>query len=204
MAKPEKEKDVKPEGAAKGQDGGASKIILMNIITTSIVCAVFIGVFFIMQKSIISQQKSVVTQQEAGEDAEVADDEVEKGIILDLGEFTMNLADTNAKRYLKVAVALEVTKTQADIEAMSGGKSEGEKHGGGNDSGAEKIVTEMEHYKPAIRDAVITTLSSKLSDELSTTTGKELAKDQIKESVDAIFGGEREVIRVSFGQFIIQ
>ena len=62
----------------------------------------------------------------------------------------------------------------------------------------------MEHFKPAIRDAVITTLSSKMADELSSTTGKELAKDQIKEAVDAIFAGEREVIRVSFGQFIIQ
>ena len=62
----------------------------------------------------------------------------------------------------------------------------------------------MEQYKPAIRDAVITVLTSKTSDELATTAGKELAKQQIAESVNGIFDGEREVIRVSFGQFIMQ
>ena len=34
--------------------------------------------------------------------------------------------------------------------------------------------------------------------------GKELVKEQITEDVNAIFAGEREVIRVNFGQFIIQ
>jgi flagellar basal body-associated protein FliL len=34
--------------------------------------------------------------------------------------------------------------------------------------------------------------------------GKEEAKEQIKEAVNAIFAGEREVLRVSFGNFIIQ
>ena len=62
----------------------------------------------------------------------------------------------------------------------------------------------MSQFKPAIRDAVITTLSSKTSNELATVPGKELAKEQIAEAVDAIFNGEREVMRVSFGQFIMQ
>lgn len=205
MSKPEKS-DIKPEEREhEHSDNSATKIVLMNIITTSIVCAIFVGIFFTMQKSMLTQQKNIINQEEALDDAEVADDEVEKGIILDLGEFTMNLSDVDAKRYLKVAVALEVTKTEADMLAMNSKAHEGEKHGeGGNDASAKKIVDEMEHYKPAIRDAVITILSSKVSDELSTTTGKELAKDQLKDAVDAVFAGEREVIRVSFGQFIIQ
>lgn len=206
MAKPEKTEDIKPIEEKKPSDNSASKIILMNIITTSVVCAIFVGIFFTMQKSMLTQQKNIINQQEELEDAEVADDEVEKGIILDLGEFTMNLSDPTPK-YLKVAVALEVTKTESDMQILnaSSKSSEGEKHGEAiSDDSAKKIVDEMEHYKPAIRDAVITILSSKVSDELSTTTGKELAKDQIKDAVDAVFAGEREVIRVSFGQFIIQ
>ena len=47
-------------------------------------------------------------------------------------------------------------------------------------------------------------LSNKTSDELSTATGKELAKEEIKEMVNTVFNGQREVLRVSFGQFIIQ
>lgn len=62
----------------------------------------------------------------------------------------------------------------------------------------------MAPFKPAIRDAVINALSSKTSDELSSITGKEIAKEQIAQSIDSIFEGEREVLRISFGQFIIQ
>ncbi len=205
MSKPEKQQDIRPEEREDRSkaDGGASKIILMNIITTAIVCAVFLGVFYIMQKSMVAT-KPAQNQEEVMSEDETADDQVEKGIILDLGEFTMNLADTSQKRYLKVAVALEVTKNATDMES-AGKPSEGEKkEEGASDEGGKKVAEEMEHFKPAIRDAVITTLSSKMADEVSTTTGKELAKDQIKEAVDAIFAGEREVIRVSFGQFIIQ
>lgn len=211
MSKPERLNDIRPE-EKKQPDNSASKIIMMNIVTTAIVCSVFIGVFFMMQKSMINQQLATNTESEMSIDAEIADDEIEKGIILDLGDFTMNLADASQKRYLKVAVALEVSKTEEDIMALSGVDEAQAKHGGHGGHGAaapavdsaKKIVEEMEHYKPAIRDAVITIMTSKVADELATTTGKELAKDQIKEAVDAVFAGEREVIRVSFGQFIIQ
>ena len=66
------------------------------------------------------------------------------------------------------------------------------------------IQKEMSQFKPAIRDAVITNLSSKTSAELSSAAGKELAKEQITNDVNSILSGEREVLRVSFGQFIIQ
>ena len=62
----------------------------------------------------------------------------------------------------------------------------------------------MAQYKPAIRDAIITTLSSKSSAELSTVAGKELAKEQISDAVNGVLAGDRDVLRVSFGDFIIQ
>ena len=115
----------------------------------------------------------------------------------------MNLSDSDARRYLKASVALELTKTESDNAPAE--KSGG--HGGGHGEGAPAVSpleAEMAQYKPAIRDAVISAFSSKTSAELSTTAGKELAKEEIADSVDSIFGGEREVIRVSFGQFIMQ
>ena len=69
---------------------------------------------------------------------------------------------------------------------------------------ADSIQKEMNQFKPAIRDAVITNLSSKTSAELASAAGKELAKEQISNDINSILGGEREVLRVSFGQFIIQ
>ena len=79
-------------------------------------------------------------------------------------------------------------------------------HGGhgDDDDPMKRVEAEMAQYKPAIRDAVISNFSSKTADEISTAAGKELVKEQITEDVNAIFAGEREVIRVSFGQFIIQ
>ena len=130
-----------------------------------------------------------------------------KGIIVDLGDFILNLCDESQKKYLKVNVALEVTKKDTDfpeqVETKGGG------HGGHGEAAApvdpmEAIQKEMNQYKPAIRDAIITNLSSKTSSELATAAGKELAKEQITNDINSILGGEREVIRVSFGQFIIQ
>ena len=118
----------------------------------------------------------------------------------------MNLCDENAKKFLKVNVAIEVSKKEDDFPKEEPAKGGG--HGHGEAAPAvdplAAIQTEMNQYKPAIRDAVITNLSSKTSAELATAAGKELAKEQITNDINSILGGEREVLRVSFGQFIIQ
>ena len=104
---------------------------------------------------------------------------------------------------------MELSKTQQEIEAaeaLAHAKPSGG-HGHGAAPAADpnaEIAAVMERYKPAIRDSIITVLSNKTSDELSTPTGKEIAKEEILEMVNNIFEGQREVMRVSFGQFIIQ
>ena len=107
---------------------------------------------------------------------------------------------------MKVNVAIEVSQKDTDFpkeEAPAkGGHGHGEAPAAVNPMDA--IQNEMNQYKPAIRDAVITNLSSKTSAELSSTAGKELAKEQISNDINSILGGDREVLRVSFGQFIIQ
>ena len=107
---------------------------------------------------------------------------------------------------MKANVAIEITNPEPAVQEEAPKASGG--HGGHGEAAAPDpkaaIVAEMEQYKPAIRDSVITVLTSKTSDELATTAGKELAKQQIAEAVNGIFDGEREVIRVSFGQFIMQ
>jgi len=158
----------------------------------------------------LDQAMTKISQNAAGGGEEAASDEgggeegeaVEKGIILDLGEFILNLSDPKARRYLKVNVAIELSRTPNDPDPAKGCGGEGG-HGGGVDP-VNQIENEMSQYKPSIRDAIISTMSSKTAEELSSVAGKELAKEQIKEAVNAIFAGEREVLRVSFGNFIIQ
>lgn len=195
------------ERAEGGQQKELTKFLIMTLASIVIMFIVFAGVNYIIMENLISQKISALPTSQEELDESGDEDEVQKGIIVDLGDFILNLCDESQKKYLKVNVALEVTKKDTDfpeqVETKGGG------HGGHGEAAApvdpmEAIQKEMNQYKPAIRDAVITNLSSKTSSELATAAGKELAKEQITNDINSILGGEREVIRVSFGQFIIQ
>ena len=203
MAENEKS-GIEEKKATQQQD--ITKYLIMIIASIVIMFVVFAGVNYVIMENLISQK--IGTLQLSGEELAEGDeegDEIEKGIIVDLGDFILNLCDENQKKYLKVNVAIEVTKKDTDFSADTAPAKGG--HGEEAPASADPmaaIQTEMNQFKPAIRDAVITNLSSKTSSELSTTAGKELAKEQITNDINAILGGEREVLRVSFGQFIIQ
>ena len=196
------------ERAEGGQQKDLTKFLIMTLASIVIMFIVFAGVNYLIMENLISQKiSSITTSQEELAGDEGDEDEVQKGIIVDLGDFILNLCDESQKKYLKVNVALEVTKKDTDFPQQTEEKSGG--NGGHGEAAApvdpmEAIQKEMNQYKPAIRDAVITNLSSKTSTELATAAGKELAKEQITNDINSILAGEREVIRVSFGQFIIQ
>ena len=238
MVKPSQPKGIKPKAdlpeisVDTGDSGMAGKkLIIVNAVITALICFLFIGSNYFIVNNVISSNVSKIALNSAGAEGdeqgsgEETGEEAapERGIILDLGEFILNLSDPNSKRYLKVNVALELSRAASDppleegkggggssISAKGGGGSGVSGHGGGGNEGAKKanpleiIQAEMEQYKPAIRDAIISVLSSKTAEELASLSGKELAKEQIKAAVDPLFGGEREVMRVSFGTFIIQ
>ena len=195
------------QGAGKQQD--LTKFIGIVLAAMAILFIVSTGVNYVLVDNLVTQRVNSisVSQEELGEE-DTSGDELQKGIIVDLGDFILNLCDESKKKYLKVNVAIEVTKKDTDFPAETEEtKSSG--HGGHGAAAPaadpmEAIQKEMNQYKPAIRDAVITNLSSKTSTELATAAGKELAKEQITNDINSILGGEREVLRVSFGQFIIQ
>jgi flagellar FliL protein len=212
MVRPTRPKDIKPkaEGSQPSEPSGggfdSNKLIMVNTITTVLICVLFIGGNYFVQDKLLSSKLQHIQTGTPDEEAQegASEEEEERGLILDLGEFILNLSDAKARRYLKVNVAIELTRTDTDPD-MAGGDSGGGGHGHGAAVDPMKLIeVEMSQYKPSVRDAIISTLSSKTAEELSTVAGKELAKEQIKESVDAIFGGKREVLRVSFGTFIIQ
>lgn len=215
MVRPTKPKEMKPKADATGSvvkdlTSGleGNKLIIVNVITTLAICILFIGTNYVMQDSLLSSKLKHIGSEETEEEVDEHVEEAghERGIILDLGEFVLNLSDIKSRRYLKVNVALELTKSPSDPDlhapAPSGGGHGG--HGAAAPDPMEVIEKEMSQFKPAIRDSIISILSSKTSEELLSIPGKELSKEQIKEAVDALFNEEREVIRVSFGNFIIQ
>ena len=191
------------------------KLVLINIVSTILICILLIGVNYLLQENLLNKKFETIIANQNAEDDEVTaeDEEVQKGIIVDLGDFILNLNDPSQKRYLKVNVALELSRISTDPDFNKNSDAETEKKEGGHgghgapaeeEDPMKKIEMEMAQYKPAIRDAVISNFSSKTADEVLTAAGKELVKEQITEDVNAIFAGEREVLRVNFGQFIIQ
>jgi len=192
------------ESEIKGKD--LNKFLIIILMAVAILLLVFLGVNYIVMDNLISQKVSKINVPQEELEEEAAEDELQKGIIVDLGDFILNLCDENQKKYLKVNVAIEVSQKDTDFPKdaapAKGGHGHGEAPVAANPMDA--IQQEMTQYKPAIRDAVITNLSSKTSAELASAAGKELAKEQISNDINAILGGEREVLRVSFGQFIIQ
>lgn len=192
-------------GTAKS--GEINKYLIISLVSTVLLCVVFAGVNYLVVDNLVSSKmaKLNLPQEELEEESE--SDEIQRGIVVDLGDFILNLCDENQKKYLKVNVAIEVSQKDTDFpkedqNANKGGHGHGEAPAKTNPMDA--IQAEMNQFKPAIRDAVITNLSSKTSAELSSAAGKELAKEQISNDINSILSGEREVLRVSFGQFIIQ
>lgn len=208
---PAKEKDTTIDNL-NGIKGGVNQNSIV-IASFFVVIAVLI-ITNILNFALVQSLRAELTKLKAGEEQveEGMGEETpidEKGILFDLGDFVLNLADANPSKYLKVNVAIEFSRTPDEIAAMNapqkkGGGGHGGGHGAAAPSPQDAIVAEMEQYKPAIRDAVISVLSSKTSDEVSSATGKEVAKEEIQELVNSVFNGSREVLRVSFGQFIIQ
>lgn len=186
-----------------------TKFIAIVLAGMAILFIVSTGVNYVLIDNMVAQKLNTIniSNEELG-DEEGDEDEIQKGIIVDLGDFILNLCDETQKKYLKVNVAIEVSKKDTDFPAEDASAKGGGGHGHGEAPAAvdplEAIQKEMNQFKPAIRDAVITNLSSKTSSELATAAGKELAKEQITNDINSILGGEREVLRVSFGQFIIQ
>lgn len=184
------------------------KIITINVISTTLLCVIFICANFIIQTNLLNTKlASINTQSEdAGASIDDETEQIRHGVVVDLGDFVLNLADINQRRYLKTNVALEITQPE-EPAAPAAEKKEKGGHGGGEEAAAppqSELEKKLTEFKPAIRDAIITTLSSKTAVELSTAAGKELAKEQIMAAVNGILAGENEVLRVSFGQFIIQ
>ncbi len=206
MARPTDDKTDKNPNNKKPFELTPNVVMILNNVVMLIVIIISLTIMYFLLETSFNKKIAKIAPQDGIEQLEEDGEEIkEEGVLLDLGDFILNLADATSRRYLKVGVAMELSKTQEEIELASMPAPKASGHGASAPVDPnEAIIAEMERYKPAIRDAIISVLSNKTSDELSTPTGKEIAKEEILAMVNNIFEGKREVMRVSFGQFIIQ
>lgn len=104
---------------------------------------------------------------------------VEKGTIVDLDEFLVNLNDEGSDHFLKVTLALEFTKKSG------------------------KTTESLKDDTARVRDAVLDALSTKSRADVSSIGGKDKLKQEIKDSVNKELG-DKEVLNVYYVNFVTQ
>lgn len=178
MAEEEK-KDEAQEGSEKK---GGSKLVLIIIGVLLFLIIVIGGVVAFLLLSGDEEQQQQPSQSQAVDNPNaqapaVRTDDLTVGPMFPLDPFTVNLLSESGRRYLKAEVNLEMSTP--DLQA------------------------ELTSKMPVIRDVVISVLSSKTVEEISTKRGKERLKEELIEQLNLRLQ-DGYINRVYFMMFIVQ
>ena len=93
------------ENRPEGKGAEFNKFLIISLISTAVLCVVFAGVNYVVMENLLTQKISnIQLSQEELEDGDTGEDEIQRGIIVDLGDFILNLGDEAQKKYLKVNI----------------------------------------------------------------------------------------------------
>lgn len=107
----------------------------------------------------------------------------EPGPIVSYPSFIVNLADAGGNRYLKITIALELTKD--------------------NPKEKNSFQSEVEAKEPKIKDIILSILSSKTYEEISTPQGKIALKQEILRRLNTIMSGGK-IVDIYITEFVVQ
>ena len=120
------------------------------------------------------QVQSAATKNTAGKRS---NDYINMGPVYPLDQFIVNLLSESGSRYLKTKVDLELS--------------------------AETLTPEIDKKKPLIRDIIVSTLSSKTYEEVSTQKGKNRLKDEIVDRLNEVLA-DGHIKNIYFTDFVVQ
>ena len=143
---------------------GKKKPPLMVIIVAAVLLGLVISFAFVKQ---VSAKESTQPKK------------VEPGPVIPLDEFLINLADPGGDHFLKLTIALELSKAKG------------------------KTPEELKDQIPAMRDAINSALNEKTRDDLVTNAKREKIKQQLKIAVNKKLGDEL-VTQVYFTNLVTQ
>ena len=150
MAKPTAPRDNRPQNKDEEENNKKTitldsnlKMILIVVLSMLLGGIIFLCLNYVLIDNLLGSKLQQQAQtEETDEDTSGEEEQVEKGIIVDLGDFVLNLADVDSKRYLKANVALELSKLPTDPDlSASQAPAEGGGHGGHN--GLKDIVAQL-------------------------------------------------------------
>ena len=169
MADKEVDNGESPEG-----EKGKSSISIFQIIIIVLLLAVLGLGGFIAWKLMNLETPTAQNEQMEAESAAAA---AGPGILIDMENITINLADEDESRFLRVKMKLEVRDEEAK------GK--------------------VDAFNAQIKDLIITTLSSKTFDDVRTPQGKYNLKEELIYRINTFVGGE-PVKNMFFSDFVAQ
>jgi flagellar protein FliL len=191
-------KDVK--SAADGTKKGRGKLLIILVAVLVLALGGGAAAYFFMGRDEAAKKnakKSTKSAEHGEGDHAAADEEAEEEdepagddhgpAIVPLPTFTVNLADSEATRYLRTTLSL-VIKDAAKAEAIVGGA--------GHKPAGENVKLAM------ARSAVLELLTTKTAQELTTAEGKQALKKEIAEKASQAF--RVKVNDVLFAEFVVQ
>jgi flagellar FliL protein len=179
-----------PAAEAKPKGGGLiGKLVLVGaIVITSSLCAGAVS-WIVVQRAMASLQPATEEGPAAGGEAEehAADDtggDIAEAIhdwaALPLEPFVVNLADTDAARYLRIRVSLMI-----------------------DDKSELAHLEENKALQVKLRDVILQTLTQKTSKDLIDEAGKNKLREDIRAKV-SVFLKKPKIVDVMFTDFVIQ
>ncbi len=173
-----KEKDVKEQEEQPKKKGGFLMILIVGVVALLIGAG---GGFFAYKMFFAPKQLPTTDNTTAAAPAQktppISPKKEEILPMVSLDPFIVNLADKDARRYLKVKMALEVSNKD--------------------------VADEVKKRMPEIRDVITLILSSKTYADLSTIDGKLALKTAIINRLNAILVTGK-VTNVYFTEFVVQ
>ena len=150
----------------KGKKGGKKKLLLFLIV--GIVVIVVAGTAVLL----LTSPKG---GGEGGE--EVKKSHPENTVIYSMEPIVVNLFDPTGRRYIQIALALELEN--------------------------KKMEEEVKNNEPKIKDVIISVLSSKTPEEVLQPQAKELIKKELLQKINEVLG-ENVVLHIYITQYIVE
>lgn len=169
----EKEKEEAPVEPKK-KKLSPKLLIIIGVVVVLILGGAGASYFLFMGKGKAGHSAE---KKEGGGEKKGEKGEGAKGATKNLEPFIVNLTDAQGTRYLKAVMQLELS--------------------------SEALATEIDEKIPMIRDDVISLLSSKSFEDISTEPGKRELKKAILERINKDLKGG-QVTRVYFTEFVVQ
>jgi flagellar FliL protein len=174
------EEGIVEEQEVKPAKGGSAIGKMLLVVLLALVSSAGGGVIsFVLISRTLNAQAKAADKPEKAEQEKVAE-MLEKGAVIPLEPFVVNLADVDAARYLRIKISLLV-----------------------DNKSKLKEVVENQALQLKLRDVILQSLTAKTSQELINEEGKNKLRHELQEKSEIYFR-DPKLVDVMFTEFVIQ